>query len=161
MPTTPSLTAAKSKIEQFVAHCGPDDPDAKADVAQQSLIKVWRHGHKFRGDAAFDSWLYRVVRNESISWIRRESRRSRLTSLGLGIPEPQPDIADQTAHSDLVERLLSGLGYIDRTILDLTYRYEMTSVEVADIVGMADSSVRCRLMRLRRNPPALFSQLAG
>jgi len=46
---------------------------------------------------------------------------------------------------------------IDRQIVELTYVHDLTSVGVGAILGLAPSSVRCRLLRLRRDGADLTS----
>jgi len=50
------------------------DHDDLDDLTQLCLIKVWRRGASFGGRSAFSSWLYPVVRNEHLSWLRRRGR---------------------------------------------------------------------------------------
>ena len=39
---------------------------------------------------------------------------------------------------------------VDRQVVELTYLQDLTSVQVGKVLGLAPSSVRCRLHRLRR-----------
>jgi RNA polymerase sigma-70 factor, ECF subfamily len=134
----------------MVLHTGIDDLDAQADVAQRSLIKVWQRGHTFRGEAPLDHWLRRVVRNEAISWMRREAARPRGGAAALDhMASRERDVAELVVHRLVAERLLSGLDAMDRKIVELRFLEEMNSREIASTLGLADSTVRCRILRLR------------
>jgi RNA polymerase sigma-70 factor (ECF subfamily) len=39
------------------------DPDDANDAAQESLVKLVRRVHSYRGDSAFPTWLHRLVVN--------------------------------------------------------------------------------------------------
>ena len=61
------------------------DPAEAEDALQEALLDAWRHLDRFRGDAAFSTWLYRLVTNRCIAALRR--RR----------PVPAPDAGDDVA----------------------------------------------------------------
>lgn len=50
--------------------CG--NPATADDVAQEVFVRVWQALPRFRGDAAFRTWLYRIASNTSIECLRRE-----------------------------------------------------------------------------------------
>jgi RNA polymerase sigma-70 factor (ECF subfamily) len=54
------------------------DPEAAADVAQDTFITVLRKLDGFRGDAAFTTWLHRVAVNACYDELRRRRRRPAL-----------------------------------------------------------------------------------
>ena len=47
-----------------------DEEDAM-DVLQESVIKVFRHLDKFKGDCKFDTWVYRIVVNTCHDFLRK------------------------------------------------------------------------------------------
>lgn len=152
----PNLDSVKRRIDGYVA-ARVQDGDDRADVGQICLIKVWLKGHTFRGDSAFDSWLYRVVHNEVVDWARREARRLRILERVDGFDGSTHDLEETTLDRVGVQRLLSRMSGIDRQIVELTYVHDLTSVGVGAILGLAPSSVRCRLLRLRRDCADLTS----
>jgi len=55
------------------------DPDSHNDLFQEITIQLWKAYPKFRGDAKFSTWMYRVALNTAITLYRR-SKRSIQTS---------------------------------------------------------------------------------
>src|SRR3972149_8761393 len=49
--------------------------DAK-DITQDSFLKVLENINRFRNDSKFSTWLYRIVYNQSVGFVKRESRIS-------------------------------------------------------------------------------------
>src|SRR3954451_19696410 len=47
------------------------DREAAADLAQEVFIKAHRHLESFQGTSRFTSWLYAIVRNESLNRLQK------------------------------------------------------------------------------------------
>src|SRR5947209_19542520 len=68
-----------------------DRQDAE-DVAQDAYLRVFRGLSGFRGDAQFETWLYRIVANAAMSYLRRRHR--------FGEPLAEPDEQPARAPSE-------------------------------------------------------------
>src|ERR1041385_5367073 len=42
------------------------------DLAQDSFLKAWKSIGRFRGQSSFYTWLYRIVMNVTIDWLRKK-----------------------------------------------------------------------------------------
>src|SRR5213596_2381090 len=42
------------------------------DLAQDSFVKAWKSIKRFRGRSSFYTWIYRIVMNLSIDWLRKK-----------------------------------------------------------------------------------------
>ena len=51
------------------------DREAALDVTQDTFIKAYRSIDRFKGEASFYTWIYRIAVNLAIDWQRREWRR--------------------------------------------------------------------------------------
>ena len=133
------------------------DEDDVCDLAQDCLTKVWLKGDTFSGQSNFSSWLYSIVRNEFLSWVRRREVHERAGRQWLA-EHARPalrDLADTTTDRLAVAKLLSRLGALDRSILQLRYVDGRTSMDIGRELDLAPSSVRCRMTRVRGDFAAL------
>src|SRR6202008_2799407 len=48
-----------------------NDREAAADLAQDVFLKAHRHLDTFKGTSTFSTWLYSIVRNESLNRLKR------------------------------------------------------------------------------------------
>ena len=48
--------------------------DEHNDLFQEITIQVWKNYSKFRGEAKFSTWMYRVALNTAISLFRKSKR---------------------------------------------------------------------------------------
>jgi RNA polymerase sigma factor, sigma-70 family len=42
------------------------------DLAQESFLKAWKSIGRFRGQSSFYTWIYRIVMNVTIDWLRKK-----------------------------------------------------------------------------------------
>ena len=52
------------------------------DASQEAFISAYRNFHKFRGQSAVSTWLYRIAVNSSLMKLRKDRRKEYLTQTG-------------------------------------------------------------------------------
>ncbi len=129
----------------------------RSDVFQEIMINIWKNLDSFEGKSKLSTWIYRVAVNTCLDHLRSEGRRRRLfAEEAEGESEPAdgaaaPDIALE--HQDQVQRLyacINELPEIDRTLVSL-FLEDMTTVEMAEVLGISEANVRVKLHRVRGN----------
>jgi RNA polymerase sigma-70 factor (ECF subfamily) len=117
--------------------------DDAVDATQSTFIKAYDSIRKFRGDASFRTWLYRIAVNMCTEALRRESRRR-----GLLANTPDPAIDDDEPNDGVWEAMLE-LNSDTRALLVLFYFQELSGSEVAQVMQCSEGAVRVRLHRAR------------
>lgn len=117
-------------------------PDAE-DVTQEVLLKLYRSSREFEDLDHVKRWLIRVTVNECTSLYRALRRR----------PENIDDyldtlVAPTPRHAELLHQVLA-LPTRYRTVLYLYYYEGYATREVAELIGVPESTVRTRLARGR------------
>jgi len=130
------------------------DEDAR-DICQETFLRAYRALPKFRGQAKFSSWLYRIALNLCRDLMRRERRTPVVQApedmdlLDLAAAnEPSESIEDLVARKDMtarVERAMERLPEEQRTAIVLKEYHGLTFQEIADLVGCPLSTVKTRL----------------
>src|SRR5262250_1449051 len=46
------------------------------DLAQDSFVKAWKSIGRFKGKSSFYTWIYRIVMNVTIDWLRKRQIKS-------------------------------------------------------------------------------------
>ncbi|WP_233870201.1 RNA polymerase sigma factor [Paraburkholderia adhaesiva] len=142
--------------------------DAEAqDALQDAYLKAFRALAQFRGDAALFTWLSRLVLNECLGRMRRESRRQNVVPMLPDCPDDDEmsfdmdptnssnDCApDQSASRAeiraLLERKVDALPVGFRTVFVLRSVEELTIEETAQSLGIPEATVRSRHFRARQ-----------
>lgn len=130
-----------------------NDREQAADVAQDAFIRAWRGLPRFRGDAAFKTWMHRITVNAA--WTLKK-RLGRHTAMPL---DDAPQIADPTLSGDLEragenlelrERLRAALDQLtrpQRTVVVLKDIYGWSHGEIAETLGITVTAAKVRLHR--------------
>jgi RNA polymerase sigma-70 factor (ECF subfamily) len=142
-----------------------DDVD---DIAQEVFIRVYRSLPKFKFDASFFSWLYRITRNLCIDEIRKRKIR-RVLSLDYlteDTLEKNRKSKDYTMASDsvlteekqqVIESALQRLKPEHREVLVLREYQDLSYDEIAETLGLRLEAVKSRIFRARMELKNLLS----
>jgi RNA polymerase sigma-70 factor (ECF subfamily) len=122
------------------------------DIAQEALLRVWRAGPRWRPDAAFGTWFYRIVINLCLN-VRR-----RLPFFGLDVAgeraDPAPDALAVMERQEEDRALLAAVAALperQRVAILLTYWEGFSNAHAAEILGTSVSGVETLLVRARRS----------
>ena len=130
------------------------EEDAR-DVCQETFLRAFRALPKFRREAKFSSWIYRIALNLCRDWARRE-RRTRvvqppedmdLIEMAAAVG-PSESIEDLVARKDLtgrVELAMARLPDEQRTAIGVKEYHGMFFQDIADLQGCPLSTVKTRL----------------
>lgn len=127
-----------------------------SDVVQESYLRAYRGLKRFRGDAQFGTWLYRITANCAATHLGKRSRR-RTDALAddaeLVDVNPERDPAARADASLLRDRLEVALAELPpklRAVVLLRDVYDMPHEEIAANLGISESAAKVRLHRARR-----------
>ena len=129
-----------------------DDVD---DVAQEVFVQAWRVLPKFRQEAQFSTWLYRIATNMAIKEWHRIKRRAQTVSeeeLPITVREalaeqsPGPaDLAELKARDGALRTAIDRLPEKQRTVILLHYFEDYTCEDIGSLLGCSVGTVWSRL----------------
>lgn len=121
-------------------------PSDAEDALQDALTSAWQNLDRFRQDAAFSTWLYRIASNASLSLVRK--RRDTPTDF-----EDRDWVSEDPTHTvdtvDRVQRALAEIPHSFRAVLVLREYGDLSYQEIADTLGISIQTVKSRLHRAR------------
>jgi RNA polymerase sigma-70 factor (ECF subfamily) len=137
------------------------DYDEAAEVAQEVFLAAYRSIDRFRGDANFSTWLYRIAFNHAST--RRKTLKvsqQRFVPLdGVEVSSEAGDPVDAIERKEaqqVVQQALNSLHRDDAMIVLLRDLQDVPYEEVAAILKIPVGTVKSRLHRARK---ALKSKL--
>jgi RNA polymerase sigma-70 factor (ECF subfamily) len=129
-----------------------DNRSDAEDAVQEAFVAAWRRLGGFRGEAAFSSWMYRIVTNRCLKLLRRRPPVTTLEDLG---DRPDPDgaspenSAERQDRAAALQRALQDLSIEQRACWVLRELHGLSYEDIAAIVGASPDAVRGRLHRAR------------
>lgn len=129
-----------------------DRADAE-DALQEALIDAWRRIGSFRAEAAFSTWMYRIVTNRCTQLLRRTNRTVPFTEADESRPTPGGGSPERAAEVDAemaaLGRLVAALPAEQRTCWVLRELEGLGYAEISEITGAGETAVRGRIHRAR------------
>ncbi len=166
------ITRYRQRCFAMIYHMVRNEEDAW-DLAQDGFVKAWKNLGSFRGQSSFYTWLYRVMTNVSLDWLRKKHVQSEQEfddSIGLRNIAPGATTAPKPAMQP-IERLadLEIRGRIDSAIEKLSPDHravivmreidDMDYQEIADALGCSIGTVMSRLFYARRKLQTLLKDV--
>ncbi len=130
------------------------------DLSQDVFLTVFRSIHRFRGDSALQTWIYRIVVNQARNqqrWWRRRKRADQVSLEAVFVDPPAPAATTSPERAldrkELRRRLWSALERLpfeQRSAVVLRELHGMRYAEIAFSLGVSTAAVKSRLARARQ-----------
>lgn len=126
------------------------------EVAQDVFIKAYKYLADFRGASKFTTWLYTIVNNTCITFLRKKKleiqsldnenvfARANNTDSGMSA-----NMVEQKSKLAMVNEAITLLSADDAQIITLFYKAEQSLEETAQILGIEVNATKVRLHRAR------------
>jgi RNA polymerase sigma-70 factor (ECF subfamily) len=130
-----------------------DAHDEAMELTQDVFVKAWQALPGWRPDARFSTWLLQIARNAALDHLRRR-QRVRFAPLedGLDVADASPGPeARYASHQQQIQldRALRRIAPEHREVLLLREVEGLAYAELADVLGVAEGTVKSRLARAR------------
>jgi RNA polymerase sigma-70 factor (ECF subfamily) len=131
------------------------DPDEAAEATQEVFLSAFKNIRRFRQDARFSTWLYRIAVNHCISRLRRKP-----PGIHYSLDDQRPEVplaaslpARESHERDFfleesrnrVRMALEHLPPEQRAIVELKFYQDLTFEEIASIIQVPLSTIKSRL----------------
>jgi len=158
-----------------------NEADAE-DLVAETVLRAWRALGTLECEAAFRSWMFRILNNAFVSGLRRADARPKTESIDDGNGEgeeagfslfeqmhqpfllwfgnPEQEFLDKLLREDL-ERALASLPEHHRVVVIMSDVEEFSYVEIARALEVPLGTVRSRLARARAALQKVLWQQAG
>ena len=122
------------------------------DVLQEVYLKTWKSCRKLNHGISVKSWLFAVVRNQSIDYLRKQSRQARMihnheTSTSVN------ETANQLEHFELLDHIRKWIPTLPRIQQKVFAMRDLESLSVSEVMettGLTEGSVKTNLYLARK-----------
>ncbi len=132
------------------------------DMAQEAFLKAYSSLAGFRGESKFSVWLYRIVSNVCLDFLRKKGKRQTVSlsaedddgeDVVLDVPDTaqSPEaLLEKKLTRDAVRRGLASLPEDARQILLLREIQGLSYEEIGETLGLEAGTVKSRIFRARK-----------
>jgi RNA polymerase sigma-70 factor (ECF subfamily) len=144
------------------------------DLAQDSFIKAWKSIGRFRGKSSFYTWIYRIVMNVTIDWLRKKQIKGGGAEFDDAIQlkevdpaaktAPKPDVMpfERMQRSELREKIDNAIAQLSpehRAVILMKETEGMQYHEIAEALGCSIGTVMSRLFYARKKLQNLLKEV--
>lgn len=138
-----------------------DAEDAR-DVSQEAFLRVYQSATRFRGDARFSTWFYRILVNLALDHRRRRRWWQRVVAhdrdddevaLVERQPAREPDPGERVSEEQTMTRLWDAVHRLSpqqRAAVVLSVQEQLSTAEIAAVLECSEPTVRVHLHRAVR-----------
>jgi len=140
----------QSQVRTVLRRLTKGDVALADDLAQETFVLAWRNLRKFRFEAKFSTWLYRIAFN---TW-QSEARKKHEVLLDVDDDAPPPGLEMTTQMPDVVarvdlERAMATLSDGERAAITACFYADLSHEEAAEALGMPLGTVKTHILRAR------------
>ncbi len=124
--------------------------DAHKDLFQEITIQLWKAFPKFRGDAKFSTWAYRVALNTAITLYRKSTRSiSTVEYEGTRHFLRQEDYNyEEEEQIKLMYEAVYQLNDIEKALVFM-YLEDKDYAEISETLGISEVNARVKMNRIK------------
>jgi RNA polymerase sigma-70 factor (ECF subfamily) len=146
-----NLLEKHQNIVHKICRMYADNEAQHKDLFQDITVQLWKAYPKFRGDAKFSTWMYRVALNTAITLYRKQKRQVKtqdIEKIGFKI---EADYYDDTTEQNLklMYAAVKELNDIDKALVFL-YLEDKNYTEIANTLGISEVNARVKMNRIKK-----------
>jgi len=124
--------------------------DDRKDLFQEIIIQLWRAYPKFRGEARFSTWLYRIGLNVAITQFRKNKNKILSTDIDASNLELSEEVysLQEEENFKLMYLAIEQLNDIEKAVVML-YLEDKSYNEMEDILGISNAALRVKMNRIK------------
>jgi RNA polymerase sigma-70 factor (ECF subfamily) len=127
-----------------------NNKDAHNDLFQEITIQLWKAYPKFRGEAKFSTWMYRVALNTAITLYRKSKRSIKTQDYESVVFKISADDYDnqQDQQLQLMYNAIRQLNDIEKALVFL-YLEDKDYREISETLGISEVNARVKMNRIK------------
>ena len=131
------------------------NPVQAEDLLQEVFIAVWNNMQKFRADASWSTWIYRIAVNACLSHLRKHKQKLvDIEQPGLVMLPEEPNNKEQEVQ--LLYKCISRLAETDRIIISLVLD-DKPYPDIAGILAISEVNLRVKIHRIKKQLTEIYN----
>lgn len=125
------------------------------DLLQETFLRVWNNMERFRGDAKWSTWIYRIAVNTCLTHLR-DNKHSFLDMEHPASERIQDENVNKEEQIALLYKCISQLEETDRLIITMVLE-DKPYEEIADILSITENNLRVKIHRIKKQISEIYN----
>jgi len=158
------VTRYRTRVFAMIYNMVHNEQDAW-DLAQESFVKAWKSIKRFRRHSSFYTWVYRIVMNVTIDWLRKKQIKGagsefddsiqlkEIDPASRTVPKADPLPHERMERSEIRAKIDNAIGQLSpehRAVILMKEIDDMQYHEIAETLGCSIGTVMSRLFYARK-----------
>src|SRR5258708_2768054 len=158
------VTRYRTRVFSMIYNMVHNEQDAW-DLAQDSFVKAWKSIKRFRGRSSFYTWIYRIVMNVTIDWLRKKQVKGAGAEFDDAVELKEIDPASRTVpkadalpfetmeRSEIrarIDKAIAQLSPEHRAVILMKEIEQIQYHEITETLGCSIGTVMSRLFYARK-----------
>ncbi len=121
------------------------------DVLQDCFLKAFEHIDTFayRGEGSLRAWMTRIVANDSVNYLKRQSKFTFIDELDMALPEEDPPDVTCVPPEE-INKMIAALPQGYRVVFNQFVFEHKSHKEIAQALGIKENSSASQFLRAKR-----------
>lgn len=128
------------------------------DLLQEAFMAVWNNMHKYRGEASWGTWIYRIAVNTCLLYLRKEKSKPQEVDTDL-LQNLAYEESNQETEVQQLYKCISRLPETERLIISMVLE-DLPYEDIASIAGISENNLRVKIHRIKKQLTEMFNSYA-
>ena len=128
------------------------------DLLQEVFLSVWNNMHKFRQEASWKTWIYRIAVNTSLTYLRKRKLKT-VDIEDHPVALLQEEKSNREQEIQLLYTCISKLPEADRLLISMVLE-DQSYEEIAAVVDISVNNLRVKIHRIKKQLTEIYNQYA-
>jgi RNA polymerase sigma-70 factor (ECF subfamily) len=146
----------EAQLKRYIMRISQVSIEEAEDILQEAFLKIWKNLNAFDPSMKLSSWIYRIIRNQTISYWRTKKREQAKASILVDEYATQNifedfDIADEKEKKQIkLQDALNNLTNKYKEVIVLKFFEKMSYEEISDVLEIPEGTVAVRINRAKK-----------
>ena len=144
-------SAFNQKLQKFVFTLLKTEPDTE-DIVQEVFVKVWENREKLKNYSSFDSYLFSIAYNSTISLLRTRVKENKYVEFikSVQFEVDEPDFVEGHNSDEMIEKinlLIERMPPRQREVFKMKYFQNCSYKEIAETLGTSTNTIENQIVK--------------
>ena len=148
----------EDQLLRYIKRLGGVTNEEAEDILQEAFVKIWQNLHAFNQNLKLSSWLYRIVHNQAVSYVRKKKSYGKNQKVAFdetfhaSLPEngQEQHLKLDVETEENIRAIIDQLPLKYKEVIVLLFLENMSYEEISDVLKIPEGTVAARVNRAKK-----------